>query len=231
MTDEIERLRNMYATQYNPDPQDRNYIWHPLNPVSIYYRQAQERAMAELFRRNDLNLSKLNVLDIGCGNGGLLRYLASLGISPNQLSGIDLMIHRITAAHRLAPPGTTLLVGNAETLPYPEQCFDLVVQFTVFSSILDAQLRQSVATEMMRVLKRGGQVLWYDMYKTRNTSLHSMTISEISQLFPGMEVRYLQRLHPIYVTRILSYGRFLTTLWENLPGLPMTHYLILFQKP
>jgi ubiquinone/menaquinone biosynthesis C-methylase UbiE len=231
MTDEIERLRHMYATQYNPDPQDRIYIWHPLNPVSIYYRQAQERAMADLFRRNDLNLSKLHVLDIGCGNGGLLRYLASLGIPPNQLSGIDLMNYRITAACRLAPPGTTLLVGNAETLPYPEQCFDLVVQFTVFSSILDAQLRQRVATEMMRVLKRGGHVLWYDMYKTRNTSLHSITISEISQLFPGMEVRYLQRLHPIYVTRILSFGRFFATLWESLPGLPKTHYLILLQKP
>ena len=108
MTDEIERLRKMYATQYNPDPQDRNYIWNPLNPVSIYYRQAQERAIADLFRRNYPSLSKLNVLDIGCGSGGLLRFLASLGIPPNQLSGIDLMKNRIKAARQLAPPGMTL---------------------------------------------------------------------------------------------------------------------------
>jgi hypothetical protein len=65
MSNEIDRLRHMYATQYNPDPQDRNYIWHPLNPVSIYYRQAQERAIADLFRRNELSLSKLHVLDMG----------------------------------------------------------------------------------------------------------------------------------------------------------------------
>jgi ubiquinone/menaquinone biosynthesis C-methylase UbiE len=231
MTNEIERLRHVYATQYNPDPQDRNYLWHPLNPVSIYYRQAQERAIADLFRGNELSLAKLHVLDIGCGNGGLLRFLASLGASPDQLNGIDLMNYRITAARQLAPPGLALLVANAETLPYPERCFDLVVQFTVFSSILDAQLRQRVATEMMRVLKTGGHILWYDLYKTRNTTLHGVTIPEIKLLFPRMEVRYLQRLHPIYATQILRRSRLLSAFWENLPVLPKTHYLILLRKP
>ena len=46
MTNEIERLRNIYTTQYNPDPQDRNYIWNPLNPVSIYYCKVQYHAVA-----------------------------------------------------------------------------------------------------------------------------------------------------------------------------------------
>jgi ubiquinone/menaquinone biosynthesis C-methylase UbiE len=231
MTNEIDRLRHMYATQYNPDPQDRNYIWHPLNPVSIYYRQAQERAIADLFRVYNLSFSKLHVLDIGCGNGRLLRYLASLGISPDQLYGIDLMNNRITAASQLAPPGMTLLECNAETLPYPEQSFDLVMQFTVFSSILDPQLRQRVASEMMRVLKTGGHILWYDFYKTRNATLHKLPMPEIHQLFPAMEVRHIQSLHPIFATQILYYSRFLSGLWENLPGLPKTHYLILLQKP
>jgi ubiquinone/menaquinone biosynthesis C-methylase UbiE len=230
MTDEIERIRHIYATQYNPDPQDRNYIWHPLNPISIYYRQAQERAIADLLRRNDLSLTQLHVLDIGCGNGGFLRFLASLGISPDQLNGIDLMNNRIITARRLASPAMTLVVGNAETLPYPEQCFDLVVQFTVFSSILSAQLRQRVAAEMMRVIRKGGYILWYDFYKTRNATLHSLPISEIHQLFPEMEVRYLQTLHPIYATQFIRYGQFLSELWENLPGVPKTHFLILLQK-
>jgi ubiquinone/menaquinone biosynthesis C-methylase UbiE len=231
MTDEIERLRKLYATQYNPDPQDRNYIWNPLNLVSIYYRQAQERAIADLFRKNFPSILELHVLDIGCGSGGWLRFLASLGIPPNKLSGIDLMEYRISAALRLAPPGITFTVGNGETLPYPGQCFDLLVQSTVFSSILDVQLRQRVASEMMRVLQTGGHILWYDMYRTSNAALHELHVPEIRGLFPGMEIRQLQKLHPKYATQILRHGQFLTQIWENLPGIPKTHYLILFQKP
>ncbi len=231
MTDEIERIRKLYATQYNPDPQDRNYIWHPLNPVSIYYRQAQERAVADLFRRNYASLSKLHVLDIGCGSGGWLRYLASLGMEVDLLTGLDLMKNRISAARQLAPPCITFLVGNGETLPYPEQCFDLVIQSTVFSSILDIQLRQRVASEMMRVLRTGGHILWYDLYRTRNATLHKLPVSEIRELFAGMEIRHLRRLHPIYATQILRHGRFIIEIWDNLPGVPKTHNLILLQKP
>jgi len=231
MTNEIDRLRHMYSTQYNPDPQDRNYIWHPLNPISIYYRQAQERAIAELFRKNKLSLPDLHVLDIGCGNGGLLRYLASLGIPPNQLSGIDLMSNRITAASQLVPLGISLIAGNAESLPYTDHFFDFITQFTVFSSILDTQLRHRIADEMMRVLKTDGYVLWYDFYKTHNANLHSTSIQEAQQLFPGMAVRYLQRMHPVNITRIMRHSRFLAGLLELLPGTPKSHCLILFQKP
>jgi ubiquinone/menaquinone biosynthesis C-methylase UbiE len=231
MTDEIERLRKLYATQYNPDPQDRNYIWHPLNPVSIYYRQAQERAIADLLRINFPSISQIRVLDIGCGSGGWLRFLASLGILADRLSGIDLMQYRISAARQLSPPGATFLVGNGATLPYREQCFDLVIQSTVFSSVMDIQLRQRVATEMMRVLQTGGHLLWYDLYRTRNATLHKLPVSEVCDLFPGIKVRWLQRLHPIYTTQALRYGRFLSEIWENLPGVPKTHHLILLQKP
>jgi ubiquinone/menaquinone biosynthesis C-methylase UbiE len=231
MTNEIERLQKLYTNQYNPDPQDRNYIWHPLNPISIYFRQAQERALADLFRRNFSSLSQLNVLDIGCGSGGLLRFLANLGLSPGQLSGIDLMEYRIRAACRLSPPGIAFLIGNVEVLPYPEGCFNLVAQFTVFSSIQDFHLRLQVASEMMRVLQSGGRILWYDMFRTRNVSLHKLPLPEIRELFPGMEILHLKKLHPIYATQILKYGRFISEIWENLPGVAKTHYLILLQKP
>ncbi len=44
MIDEIGRIEELYATQYNLDPQDRNYVWNPLNLVSIYFRQCHGRA-------------------------------------------------------------------------------------------------------------------------------------------------------------------------------------------
>ena len=231
MNDEIDRIRKLYATQYNPDPKDRNYIWHPLNPVSIYYRQAQERAIADLMRRYYKDISGLCVLDIGCGNGGLLRFLASLGIPPDQLNGIDLMTYRINAAHHLAPPGIHLSVGNGETLPYLGECFDLIAQSTVFSSIQDIDLRRSVASEMMRTLRTGGRILWYDIFRTRNANLHTIPLPEIRDLFAGMKIRHMQKLHPINTTRLLRLGRLISEIWEYLPGVSKTHYLILLEKP
>jgi ubiquinone/menaquinone biosynthesis C-methylase UbiE len=230
MTDELERLRKLYDTQYRPDPQDRDYIWNPLNPVSIYFRQAQERAIADLVRKYFPNFSKLLVLDIGCGSGRWLRYLASLGASPDRLKGIDLMEYRVKAARLLAPSGVTFSVGNGDSLPYSDKCFNLIIQSTVFSSIQDAKLRQRMAAEMMRVLQTGGHILWYDMYRTRNATLHPLALAEIRGLFSGCEIRSVQKFHPIYATRVLRYGRFTSAIWESLPGIPKTHYLVLLQK-
>jgi hypothetical protein len=58
-----------------------------------------------------------------------------------------------------------------------------------------------------------------------------LPITEIHELFPGMQIKQHQRLHPIYATRILRHGRILTEIWGNLPGLPKTHSLILLLKP
>jgi len=38
-------------------------------------------------------------------------------------------------------------------------------QFTVFTSILDISMKQSIAGEMLRVLKPDGIILWYDYYR------------------------------------------------------------------
>jgi len=230
MNDEIERLRRLYTTQYSSDPQDRNYIWHPLNRVAIYFRQAQERAISDLIRKNNLDIKNLRVLDVGCGTGGLLRYLACLGIVPGQLHGLDLLESRIATAQLLSPPGMSLLAGNAETLPYADDSFDLLAQFTVFSSILDAQLRRRIAAEMTRVLKKTGQLLWYDMYNLRSANLHNLSMAEIRQLFPDYAIRYLKAMHPIYASRMASRAYLFVYLLEYLPGFPKTHYLALLQK-
>ncbi len=231
MNDEIERLRHKFTTQYPSRLDDWSYAWHPLNPVSIYYRQAQERAITGLFRDIKLDISKLKVLDIGCGNGRFLRFLAELGASPDLLYGIDLVDDRIRLARLLAAGGMTLQVGNAECLPWPDHSFDLVSQFTVFSSILDAELRRRLAVEITRVLKPGGHLLWYDMQRTSNASLHGLFNSDIRQLFPGMLICYRQSLHPIRAAQVLRYGRLLSTIWEYIPGIPRSHNLVLLQNP
>ncbi len=229
-SDDIQRIQQVYSTTYHQDPQDRSYAWHPLNPVSIYYRQAQERALAALFNRFNLPIERMKVLDVGCGSGGFLRLLASLGASPQNLHGLDLMDYRIEQAQALCPPGVNLRAGNAAELPYPDGSYDLVSQFTVFSSIFDTQLSTKIAAEMGRVLAPGGYLLWYDLRVGNSKTTRGIQRDEICQFFPQLRLLAIQPIHPPRAALLARRSYLLAELWDRLPGPKKTHYLALFQK-
>jgi len=229
-SDDLQRIRQVYATTYRPDPRDRAYPWHPRNPISVYYRQAQERALIRLFNDFDLPVEQFTVLDVGCGSGGFLRFLASLGASPAKLHGIDLMPYRIEQAQVLCPPGVRLQTASADALPYPNGSFDLVSQFTVFSSIFDAALRAHIAAEMSRILAEGGYLLWYDMRIGNGQTTRGIQPAEIRQLFAGLHLLSLRPLHPRRAASIARRSWLLAELCDQLPGLPKSHHLALFQK-
>ena len=228
--DEIDRIKEVYSTVYQPDPMDLTYVWHPRNPISIYFRQAQERALVKLFNKYNLPIEGMQILDVGCGNGSFLRFIASLGTPPVNLNGVDLMPQRIEQAQILCPAQIDLRVGNAEALPYSDRFFDLVSQFTVFSSILDMKVRERVAQEMLRVLKPGGYILWYDMRISRSANTRGIDTDEILELFPRTVILTLRGLHPLRATQIAKISPYLCDLLDLVPGLRKTHYLGLFQK-
>jgi hypothetical protein len=64
--------------------------------------------------------------------------------------------------------------------PYADSSFDLVLQSTVFTSILSSDIRKRVALEMIRVTRRGGAILWYDYFRNnpRNPDVRSVTATE-----------------------------------------------------
>jgi SAM-dependent methyltransferase len=122
--------------------------------------------------------------------------------------------------------------GSATELPYPEAHFDLVIQATVFSSVLDQSMRRRMAAEMMRVLRPGGLVLWYDLAiaNPRNRDTRPIGKSEIAELFPGCR-RDLARVSlaaPI-ARRLASRSWLGCSLLSEIPIL-RTHYIGAFRK-
>src|SRR2546429_9525689 len=69
--------------------------------------------------------------------------------------------------------------------------FDLVVQSTVLTSVLDAIMKQQMASEMLRVVKDDGFILWYDYHVNNpwNPDVRGIKRREISQLFPGCWIK------------------------------------------
>lgn len=173
--------------------------------------QERERQLLALLRRyGSAPLTPKKILEIGCGTGYWLRKFIKWGARPENITGIDLLPDRFTEATHLCPVTVNLLCANASHLEFEDSTFDLVLQSTVFTSILDPIMKQQVAGEMLRVLKPEGLILWYDyhMNNPRNPDVKDVKSREIHALFPGRQIRlHRVTLAPLsHVGLLLDHG-------------------------
>ncbi len=175
----------MGCTPPEPETPRLNRVYSVFAPSNLFTMQGREWITADLMRRSGLwSLQDLDILDVGCGTGGELRRMTTLGADPARMSGIDLMEARIDEARRVLP-AAQFAVGSAHELPFPDASFDLVTQFVVFSSVVHAGLRQAIAREMVRVLRPNGRILWYDIRSLRpHPDLVPINLAELRSLFP-----------------------------------------------
>jgi SAM-dependent methyltransferase len=182
---EEARIREAYARRQ----QDARYSW--FSPGHVFMTQERERRLLGLLEQHDFAVLRTKkILEIGCGTGYWLRELIKWGAQPEQIEGIDLLPDRVAEAKRLCPDTVRVQCGSAMTLPYPNATFDLILQFTVFTSILDPNMKQQIASEMLRVLRAGGLILWYDYHIDNpwNPDVRAIKKREIHQLFRGCRI-------------------------------------------
>lgn len=227
--EELKRIRAAYDRRKRFIPPGRYARSNPFNLYSLHEREA---AMARLLRTAGLaSLAGVRILDVGCGRGDTLRQLLEYGAEPARLFGVDLLEEHVQHARRLGPH-LRILCGNAAHLPFADSSFDLVLQFTLFTSVLSGPVKQAIAGEMSRVLADHGKLLWYDFAynNPKNADVRGIGKAEIRGLFPGFPVR-LRR-----ITLAPPLGRVVAPLSPALYYLlaqfrPLcTHYLCLLEK-
>jgi ubiquinone/menaquinone biosynthesis C-methylase UbiE len=202
-------------------------------PANLLMREHTIRACLRLLQQASLfPLNGRRIADIGCGFGGWLVEFIQWGANPQDLAGIDLMPDRLNDARRKVPHAD-LHVGSAADLPWPAESFDLVSQFLLFHNLLDPKLRRAVADEMLRILKPGGYILWFDLRvnNPRNPALRALRAREIRDLFPGCQIDLRSTLLAPPLARLLAAKAW--PLAETLHSLPFlrTHYAGLIRKP
>jgi hypothetical protein len=107
-----------------------------------------------------------------------------------------------------------------------------VYQATVFSSLLDDEFQQRLASTMWRWVRPGGGVLWYDftVNNPRNPDVRGVPLRRVRSLFPSgsLRVRRLTLAPPLAraVTRLHPslYSAFNACPWLR------THALVWIQK-
>lgn len=230
-TAELTEIERRYAQRTE---QGKAILYDPLLPVNIAFRQERERAMMAMLRRllAGRPLQSLRILEIGCGNGRNLVDFINWGAKPEHCVGNELLADRAAAARANTLPTMTILQGDASTLDLPDCSFDIILQSTVFSSILDEELRGAVAANMWRMLAPGGGIFWYDFTvdNPRNPDVTGIPQAQIKALFP--QARYNAKrvtLAPPLARRVVRFSPSLYVLLNALPFL-RTHVVALLRK-
>jgi len=224
---EEARIREVYAKRQD----GTRYSW--FNSGHLFMVQARERRLLALLAQYGFTpLNTKKILEVGCGTGYWLREFIKWGARPENIAGIDLLADRIDEAGRLCPTAVQLWCGSGTELPFPDEAFDLVLQSTVFTSVLDSGMKQRMASEMLRVLKEGGLILWYDYHVNNplNPDVRGVKRREIEQLFPRSRIA-LQRLTlaPPLARLLAPYSWIACYALEKIPLL-CTHYVGVIQK-
>jgi len=122
----------------------------------------------EFLKTTDLLKPGDKVLEIGCGIGSVVAELGSQGY---DAVGTD--ISREAIAYGLKKYGDIKLeVQAAETLPYEDQSYDVVLSFDLFEHI--AQVDRHVS-EVFRVLRPGGYYLFQTPNKYSNVIFETIS--------------------------------------------------------
>lgn len=186
---ETQALAERYARREGADRYSilRPDVWQLL--------QERQRALLRGFKRRGLtDLSALRLTEVGCGSGGNLLDLLRLGFAPEHLQGIELLAERHAVARHVLPPATRLWLADATSpaqAPIEPGSQHLVLQATVFSSLLDDAFQQRLADTMWRWLRPGGAVIWYDftMNNPRNRDVRGVPLARLRALFPQARVQ------------------------------------------
>ena len=102
-----------------------------------------------------------SALDLGCGTGEMLKLIFQKD-ADKALYGIDLSEKMLSVAKSKLPDQVKLLLGDSESLPFPDNTFDVVFCNDSFHHY---PAPMNVLREVHRVLKPGGTFLMGDCWQ------------------------------------------------------------------
>jgi len=125
-----------------------------------------DRRMLGALRKRGKSIG--SILDLGCGGGGLLGFLADQrglgGLDGGLLFGVDRSAYALNCAVRWQRPGIHWIAADACKLPLPDKSFD-VVTCSLFLHHFDEPQATSVLREAGRVARDA--IIVVDLVRSR----------------------------------------------------------------
>jgi SAM-dependent methyltransferase len=231
MNEEVEQIIARYRRRTEQGKDWRSDLVRPHRHLA---HQEKERAfLRQLSRWGVEGIPELKILEVGCGYGANLLQFLRWGCTPGNLVGNELLEGRCHTARDVLPRDVTILSGDAVELDLPENHFDLVLQSTVFTSILDDAFQQKLARRMWSLVAPGGAVIWYDFVynNPKNPDVRGVSRRRVRELFPEA------RMHSQSITLAPPVARVAARISPalhallNMTPLLRTHLFCWLEKP
>jgi SAM-dependent methyltransferase len=225
LPDDLARLRYEYASRGRRLAGSDIYSW--FNIASLFAIQQRQRAVLSALRVAGITtLDHLHILEMGCGTGGVLAEFLAFGAAPRNLCGVDLLPDRLSIA-RERFPGICFTNADGRHLPFQDHSFDLVLQYTALSSILDADVRRDTCLDMLRVMRPSALILSYDFWlNPTNPQTHGICPTELKRLFPNCKYEFHRiTLAPPLARKLVPISWGLSLFLESLK-IFNSHYLV-----
>ena len=168
-------------------------------PIQLYHRTATQ-----------VDLAGKKVLEVSCGHGGGASYLMRT-LHPASYTGLDLNtvgIEFCRKRHNL--PGLDFVQGNAESLPFPDQSFDAVINV---EAAINYQNVPRFFAEVERVLRPGGHFLYADIRYADEIAAWEAELANIPMRLVSEQVINAE------VMRGLEKNRFVDQITRRLPNI------------
>lgn len=156
---------------YHSDADAKRYHNRLGNP----FLQPKEHALAARVTKHLPRDGKL--LEVGCGEGSNLAYLArhAQGCS---LTGVDFSEKKVVFMSH-AVPGADAVCADATALPFGDEVFDVVYLRDLLHHVDFA--REAVLDEAWRVLKPGGRIVIFESHGRRMLSRLFMLVNPVER--------------------------------------------------
>lgn len=139
---------------------DRSIVQH------LLFQPTYRMFMEELYRWRRHDGAPFDLLDIGCGTGTWVAWVAGSALPSRRLVGLDYSAAMCGVAGKKAeaiveaPP--RFVNGDAEHLPFADGSFDVV---TCSNSFHHYPHQEAAIREMVRVLRPGGRLMLIDGFR------------------------------------------------------------------
>ena len=223
--DEVARIRSVYK--------ERDRRGQRGGPIREAYRRLGGGAAGDHSPSSAAAPARAAPASPGCGLwrrwGPVVPAQCSAGRA-DKLAGVDLIPSRLAAA-RVACPDVDLRLGDGSSIPFPDDSVDVATAVTVFSSILDQDVRRALFAEMERVVRPGGVLLLYDFVirKPTNPNVIGMPLRRLAEL--GRPPDWSIRLSPLLQAVAVAAALHPRLADVAMRVAPRTHRLSYWRKP